>query len=298
MIRILKKIWIVIALVLLLPFVFVGGGVKTFADNTIHYIKNTILVSAEGKVNVSLIMSCEFPSTFTAIDREKFKTQLVSYLNSDLLNKKAKIEAQYAQETNEKYNPSECIVFGDNGQAVKAKDYVGYNIEYSSVDVFKYYNNISTTYKKGFFLDKSSQVLDNPFNDQNENSGTFITEADRYKAMYINAAEDVGLDSYVKENYKPYYYNDYVTLSRRTKSNAHSVVQDKDNYYHHIWVSDGETLTNDDEMLLTLNIIHSGWWYLLGISIPLVVMGVAIVVVKITGKSKVKVNKVKENVED
>ena len=298
MARILKIIWVVFALLLLFPLVLVGGGVKTFADESIHYIKHTIMVTAEGKVNVSLIMSCEFPSSYTALDRERFKTQLVASLNLDLTGKKAKIEAQYLQEPNEKYQPSECIVFGENGQAVKAKDYVGYNIEYSSVEVFKFYNNISTTYKKGFFLDKSSLVLDNPFNDVNENGGDFVTEADRYKEIYIKAAEVVGLDGYVATNYKPYFYNDYVTESRRTKSNAYSVMQDKDKYYHHIWVSDGQTLINDDEMVLTLNVIHSGWWYLFGISIPLVIMGIAIVVVKVSGKSKVKKSTLVEKKED
>ena len=70
------------------------------------------------------------------------------------------------------------------------------------------------------------------------------------------------------------------------KSTSYTIIQDIDNRYHHIWISDSLNLTNDQEMKLTLNVINYGWWYLFGIAIPLIVMTIAITVIKLTDKAK------------
>lgn len=268
MARILKRIWIFFIILLMLPFVFVGGGGKAFAEENNDYIKWTVMVSADGKVNTSLIMSCVLPNEWTVIEKEAFKTELAGLLTMDLAEKRSKITEKYLQEGSEEYNPTENIVFGDNGNAVKGKDLVGYNIEYSSVDVYRFYNNVNATYNKGFFLDKSVQVLDNPFNDAIELSGgIFTTEGDVLKSLYLSASETVGKKDYVLQNYNPNFYNDYVTFNKRVKSNAYSVLVDTDNYYHHVWISEGTNYINDDEMQVSLNIIHKGYWYLLGIAV-------------------------------
>ena len=292
MAKFFKKFFAVICLLLLIPLSFVAEGEKSYADTNSDYIKYTIMVKEDGKVSQSIIISASLPSSYNVLTREALKVELKALLTQDLNQKKAEITAKYLEENIEEYNPESQIIFGDNGQAVSGTDYVGYAIEYSSLNVFKYYNNIQTSYKKGFLTDKSSQILDNPFNDPMQVGNTTVTVADYYKSMYLTACSLRGIE----KEYSPYYYNDYMTLSARTKSTADSVVQDADNYYHHMWVSDGVFLNGDDEMKLSLNIIHAGWWYLFGTAIPLVVMGGAIVVVKILNKSKKSGKKNNENI--
>ena len=286
MTKIFKGLLVVLVLALLIPF----GGSVAYAQTTNDYIKNSVMVEADGKVNVSLIMSCDVPLNLGGyteeqikLDIKKLKIQLISYLNDDLAEKKAKIEEIYSQFG--QFNPEENVVFGSNGKAVEGENFVGYNIQYASVEAYKYYNNVQSTYKKGFF--------DNPFNDVYQQGMVTTTVAQKYKNFYILASDGLLFEDFVVNNYSPVYYNDYMTLNRRTKSSAGSVVQDADNYYHHIWVSDGVSLTGDDEMTLSLNIIHAGWWYLLGTVLPLVVMGVAILVVNLNKKSKKKIREIK-----
>jgi len=297
MTRILKGIWVVLALILILPFAFLGGGeeVKTNAEEIAHYIKHTVKVKEDGKVSASLIFSTEFPNTYNLIDVNHFKIELKALLDQDLAERKQQIINKFLEENKEEYDPAKKIVFGDQGKAVKGDGYVGYAIEYSSIDVYKYYNNLQTSYKKGFLIDNSKLILDNPFNDIYENASVTTTQADKYKSIYVKASETAGMEDYVTTNYSPDYYNDYMTKSRRTKSTAQTIVEDGEGYYHHIWISDGVNLHSDDEMELSLNIIHAGWWYLFGIGIPLVVMGFAIVAVVITNKYK---NKKQEKLQD
>ena len=295
MTKIKKKVWVVFALLLLTALFFCWGGGTPEASGISNYIKNTIIFKEDGKVYQSLILSTEFPNSFSVLDKEAFKTQLRANLDLDLEEKKQEIIDKYSQENKEEYNPIEKIVFGDNGQAVKGKDFVGYSIEYSSIEVFKYYNKIQTSYQKGFLMDKSSILLDNPFNDTVDLNGVVSTEADKYIQIFKHSGQVVGMENYVNTQYNPVFYNDYVTLSRRTKSKAYSVVKDDEGFYHHMWISDLQDLTSDEEMNLTLNVIHSGWWYLLGTAIPLAIMFIAIILVVISRKIKKYKNKQKLN---
>lgn len=287
--RILKGFVIVLCLALLLPFAFVGGGVKSYAKSNNDYIKNTILVSRDGKVSQSIIISTVIPSTYNGLEIKAFKTELASYLNKELNARKTEINNKYLMESKEEYNPENKITFGKNGYAVEGDGFVGYEIVYSSMNVFKYYNNIGSTYKEGFFYDVSTYLLDNPFNDDFMQGSVKSTQAEKYKNYYLSASEDFSFEDYVAQNYSPSFYNDFASKNSRTKSNADSVLKYSDNYYHHLWVSDGANLTTDDEMNLSLKIIHSGWWYLLGTAIPLVGMIIAIIVVKFTKKGNKKV---------
>lgn len=292
MTRFLKKFWAILCLLLLIPLSFIGVGTKSYADASAEYIKYTIMAKSDGKVSVSLVINTALPSSYNVLTREPLKFKLKELLTQDLIKQKSEITTKYLLENNEEYNPENKIIFGDNGQAVSGSDYVGYAIEYANADVFKYYNNFQTSYKKGFLTDKRSQLLDNPFNNIIEVGSTNMTMADYYKSMYLSACSTCGID----RPYSPYYYVDYMTLSVRTKSTADTVVKDNENYYHHMWVSDGVYLTGDDEMKLTLNIIHAGWWYLLGTAIPLVIMAGTIIIVKILNKSKKVVKNNDENV--
>ena len=277
--RYFKGFIIILCLAFLIPFAFVGGGLKSQAQSDKNYVKYTILVDGDGKVNQSIIISADIPSTYNGLEIKAFKTELASYLNKELNDIKTKINQKYAVE--QEYNPASEIVFGKNGYAVEGDGFVGYEIVYSSMNCFKHYNNIASSYEKGFFYDKSKLVLDNPFNDEFAIGNVKSNMAEKYKNYFISASQDFSFEDYVAENYSPAFYNDYATKSSRTKSNADSVVKNKDGYYHHLWVSDGVNLTTDEEMQLRVKIIHSGWWYLLGTAIPLAVMTVAIIVVVI-----------------
>ena len=294
--KIFKKWWLVFALFLFIPLALLGGGEKSSADTSseINYVKHTVMVKGDGKVSVSLIMSTEFPNNYTILQKEAFKTELTALLTKDLIEKKGEIISAYLLDPKEGYNPDEVIVFGDNGKAVQANDYVGYNIEYASLSVYKFYNNYVASYKKGFLYDTFSQSFDNIFNNTVQVSGSDITEAEKYKQLFISASEVVGMEDYATVKYQPYYYNDYMTLLARTKSTAYSIVKDSDNYYHHIWISESQNLTNDDEMITSFKIIHKGWWYLLGTFIPLAVMGVIILILTIIKRNGVYVPAIKK----
>lgn len=285
--KVFKGFLLMIAFVLLLSFFFIGGE-SSFAQTNNDYIKYTIKTTEEGKVSQSLIFSTTLPASIDVLKKQAFEIQLVAYLNSELASIKNEIELKYLQDSQEEFNPSENIIFGSNGSAVREDGFVGFAIEYSSMEVFKYYNNILTTYQEGFLMDKYTVAIDNPFNDVEQVDLVIMTKGEKYKNFYISAGETIGIGQYLKEYYNPYYYVDYVTLSHRAKSNSYQVLREK-NLYHHYWISEGLNFIEDYEMVLTLNVIHTGWWYLLGTAIPLVIMGVAIVIVVTIKKKKSKV---------
>lgn len=280
---------LIFALVLLLPMAFLGlRPTKSYAQTNNHYVKYAIMVEKDGAINASLIMSTDFAGNFNAIQRENFRLRLKGILDNEIAEKKAEINGKFNLSGEADYDPNKHIVFGS---AVKGEDFVGYNIKYSSTKVFKFYNNIETIYEEGFLYDKSTQILDNPFNDSYEDGVNVLTVAQKYKNYYYKASEGLAVEQYVKTNYNPNFYVDYATLHARMKSTAQSVIQDNQNYYHHIWVSDAEILTTDYDMVLKFNIIHKGWWYVLGTAIPLGVMFIFIAVVKVLPKSNKKLKK-------
>ena len=195
MTRILKSFWLVLAILLFIPFLFVGVGAKSQAQENNDFIKYSIVVKEDGKIKQSLVMSAELPNTFNGLTKEALKIELKALLNQDLNEKKTQIVNKYLQENNELYNPNTEIVFGDNGSAVVGKDYVGYAIEYSSSDVFAYYNNITSTYQKGFFKDKQTKILDNPFNDIIQVGNVNISVAEKYKNIYLSACQKIKIFS-------------------------------------------------------------------------------------------------------
>ena len=292
MTRFLKRFWIVFCLALMLPLSFFGVEEKSHAQTNNDFIKYAMIAKEDGKINVTMILSCSIPGTYNNIEIAGFKARLIDALNHDIEEKKAQIISKYSQEQKEEFNPEETIVVG---KAVQSEEEVGYSFEYSSLKVFQYYNNIETSYKEGFFTDKSKYLLDNPFNDVIEVGNTLISVAEKYKNIYLTASQGYSFEEYVVDNYSPIFYNNYMTLNRRTKSNADLTAQDSNGYYHHMWLSDEVNLIGDYEMKLSLNIIHAGWWYLLGTALPLGVMTVAIIIIKISkNKPKTEITKEKE----
>ena len=288
MIKILKKIWplflLVLVSMLLLPTVLPE---KSYASNVNNdYIKYTIKTDEEGKITQSLIFSINLPSGINVLKKEAFETELLAKLNTELNQQKQLINNKFATESLEQYSP-EKIIFGNKGFAVKGDGYAGFAIQYPSFEVFKYYNDIETSLEKGFFMDKSVVRLNNPFNDAYQYGQTIITVAEKYRNLYITAGEEIDLDGYLASNYFPYYDVDYVTLSHRAKSNSSQRVQENQ-FYHHFWQMEDMQLLEDYEMFVSLNIIHTYWWYLLGTAVPLFAMGVSILVVAIKNKSKKK----------
>ena len=152
MTKYLKRLSVLFLFIFLLPFAFLGGGeVAKAEDNLNHYIKNTVNIKKDDKVSVSLVFSVEFPDSYNALQVEAFKTELLALLDLELEEKRQEINVIYSQESFEKYNPATQIIFGDKGHAVKGDGYVGYAIEYSSIEVYQYYNKFTKTIKKGSF---------------------------------------------------------------------------------------------------------------------------------------------------
>lgn len=283
-----KFIFLLFCVCAIIPFVSLFGSVDTsYASSNDFFVQYTTAYNQNGTIYEMLDFGIRAKSiNASATEVELYKQKAVSFIN-ELLNEKINaIKNKYLLSSQpEEYNYEGNISY--SATYVSSSDSVCYLIEYSSSTIFNFYNEDAVyTIKEGFFVSKSTKTQEFYFSKVNSAGKTLAQE---YKERFLSAVAGLSFENTLKNSYSPKYIYDYITGNSRVKSNADSIVKDNGGYYHHLWSNSGDC-ANAQNVIITRSVIHAGWWYFLGVAIPLAVMIIAIIIVKIQNKKK-KTNK-------
>lgn len=284
-VKCIKKFSFVICLlvVALVAGCFSTSEIKSYSASYDYYIEWTTAINYNGTVIQMLDFGINAKGQVaSASEIELYKKKIIALVDEIKEGQIQTIRDKYNAEGDENYNPSQ--IFYSDAEYSSQTDSVFYMIEYDSNDVYKYYNEgIENSTQPGFFVSKSIQTQSFPFYKLTASGDKSL--AQDYKERFLSAIEGLSFKNTLSLSYQPQYSYDYITWNGRVKSNCDTLAEDDGGYYHHIWrVRD--TSNSGREAVLTLNIIHAGWWYLLGAGVPLIVMLIAILCVKFFGKKE------------
>lgn len=212
-----------------------------------------------------------------------FKSRLQSVFNEFLEQEKSYINLKYSQSEDKKYSPDEDIVFGE---IECGNNFLYFGITFSSIDAYMYYySDVSIEVNEGFLISNTIIDISNPFL---EKQSDLELKKDYYLDKIYSLGKGLSIEQSIKNDYKPRMMFDFISRRDNYISNCEGVYIDSEGYYHYAW-GRGKDFTN---MTLKLNIANRGWWYLLGLTIPLAGMGIALVVIFV--KKKMDNNKGKK----
>lgn len=214
---------------------------------------------------------------------EDFKTRLTEqvtrfrdefYLNFVLI---------YAQNPNPDYQIGKALVVTTpTYQALT--DTIGFHMVFAGGGVWNYYHQSSgeSTFPNkvqyGFMI-TTKQEGAFPFAARVTQDGQNITVGERYINGYKNALAEIEID------YDPDLVYDYATSSKYLKSDATFCFQS--GLHHHVWMKKTGQLESSKIVLYT-SIPNAPVWYVTLLGVTLIGLAVAIVIIKIKGKTNKK----------
>ncbi len=158
---------------------------------------------------------------------------------------------------------------------------ISYQIKFASIDVFAVScKDVKFDYNKNLFMSLMNFKF-SPDIFEAKRSENFINEIK-------SCASETSFENEISQSYKPSFYFDFTSLVRRAGSNADYFIKNAEGF-HHVWKLDNN---QKESLKVSLKFIQAAWWYLLGISVPLGIMIVGIIVFAIS--SKVKKNRDKK----
>ncbi len=147
-------------------------------------------------------------------------------------------------------------------------DSISYQIIFPSIVAFDYYCDQVSFHKNDNFLmtilkfNFSSKIFEK-VKDENFLNGIY------------DCAKGMSFEEKLKQNFQPNFFIEFSSKVRRANSNGDYFIA-SDGFYSHICKVRNEN--KKTSFNITLNFIYPGWWYLLGITIPLAIMALAIIV--------------------
>jgi hypothetical protein len=280
-----KSLFCVVSLIFVMLMLFAGLGfsrnetnlsqaldkVFYFQLSTENNYDGTVQRRVEFVINSKALNASE---SEIAIYKQRMENLMVSLYNEEVEYLESKLTSETPDELNFRNEENPATSF----QPTYLKDYDEYLflIKFPSSAMYNYYyDDVEFTSEEGFFVTKTYQTQAFPITEE---------KATKFKESFLLAIKGLSFESQITNGLVIRYVYDYVTINPRVKSNADSIEQDSSGYYHHFWLMQGDYST--DTVQVSLSVVHKGWWYLLGFGVPLIVMGVAIVVVKCIDKNK------------
>ena len=282
---IVKRLSLVIVLIfLILLLLFPVGTFSANASelNDSNYIMTYYFQKRNGEFVVGTEVGIDFKNlSDQELEIATFQERLKFQLDKLLEIEKRYIFEKYDSSEDEMFSPSEHIKFEETYISLE-DNFAVYYISFSSFEVYnQYYQDIVLKENiNSFLLRKESYHFDNPF----YLNGNYRTNKnEEILSSVLLASEGLSFENQFRTSYNPDYYLDFLADKSKARTNANYFGVDSDNYYHYIWKLNSDN--NLKNLYINLTFINYGWWYLLGLGVPLLVMGFAIIV------TKVKVNK-------
>lgn len=225
-----------------------------------------------------------------ALQRSEFidcLLQKIDHLRTEFL---LSLSLKYLQNPIEQYKINKgvtltAVSYNDNSSLI------GFSIIYDSHASFNYYNSSSSSSSSGdtqrgnYFIKKYISQGKFPFSSQFAGQNTTIGQ--RYKEIFLSAAEGKDYYQAISQNYSPKFVYDYAVVNDKLKSNANFITKSAEQT-HHIWIVDEQNLTNANDIQLSLTMVNRGAWYLTAL---IVVMAVTIICIFIELKIRPKLKK-------
>ncbi len=214
-------------------------------------------------------------------------------LNMQIMVHNLQDEIKSKFETIHLANPKEEYKIKSNDFTVpiydQKTDSVGFKINFHSNEMYAFYMakaGDKNLVASNIFLSHQTKKSLFPFAELVDTQDGPKTLARYLKNEVVSACQGLSIEQSMLI-YDPQFIYDYATFSNRIKSNADFNYKEGDKY-HHVWVERFASINNDKQVVVSLIVPITGWWYVFGIGVPLVAMGIAITVVIIKNKKKNK----------
>lgn len=206
--------------------------------------------------------------------------------------KKKSIVDFYLNNPVEEYKPDNVIKASTPIYDQKT-DSAGFKIKYSSIDVYNFYNfkeNDVNEVQENVFITTQIKKTTLPFAEVIEVENQQLYLGQYYYNEFVSACKGLSIESQMAL-YDPQFIYDYQSSSHRIKTNSDLTYNDADGNCHYVWTEKINTLNQLSIVSLSLTTANKGWWYLLAIIVPLLVMAIIIAVIKIKDKVSKKQEK-------
>ena len=290
-----SHLFILISLVMAILFLLTSFSIAPSFANAANYSGDYICISYDVNDESEVIWSLDFGGNIDKRglnegEKADYRVRVQLLLQRLLDEKIQTLLSVYQNNQKEEFLPSETIKTSAPIYDQKT-DSAGFKIKYSSVEVYKFYNEKDTDRNevyKNLLISKQIKESVFPFAEEVEGKSGKTTLARYYRNEFISACKGLSIENSIAV-YNPQFIYDYSSSTNRIKSNADLTYTDANGKYHYAW---GETVNNINSsiiMSMSLTLANRGWWYLFAIAIPLVIMIIAIIAVKIKEKIRKKI---------
>ncbi len=272
----IKKIVLLVFVVILGIFFMVGSKLLSDFQGPPEYHQkrwHTNYISTNININSFNNVVCGYEIDIDMRDYISHENEIETFKNrlSMVAKEKFDREVEFISQNFDPAQIDEIISF--SSPVWKSTSNLRYEIVFANFDLF------NRCFEKAKF-DRANKIFIQYFNF--EISKDFF-DAD-YNSQILNkiykCASGMSFENSFVKNFKPNFYFDFSSRVRRTSSNAGNFYFEN-NVYHHVWqLCEGKA---QNDFKATLKYIQSGWWYLLGVALPLAIMLVSIIAVLITG---------------
>ncbi len=294
----MKKLFLSFILIFSLSF-FCGCNKTSSPQIRDNYIMLSLEQSSNGGMTQSIRFGVDSKSINKMASSLKeeitFRRNLIEEVNEIRNEFLFSYAILYVKNPVEEYKINQGVILTDVCYNEKG-DYVGFEMIFTSSGAWNYYHPSSSSNDKeeskpkrggNIFFTKSSSHGLFPFSAK-INTGEEKLVGNVYKDRYLSSADGLSFESKLKDSYQPQFIYNYATYSQRLKTNGNLSYHGTDNKYHHVWIVDGDKLTSENQIEISLTIINKGWWLFFAVGIPLSACGISIFIVKFKQKRKIK----------
>lgn len=290
----MKKFCFVIALILSCCMFFGCGGQRLPSSN--EFILLSVSADSEGQMTQSLNFSLGSDKLdragATALDKANIKNKLIEnvkvfraefYLNFAIVYNQSSAENKGEYQIGKGLLISEVVY-------TEASDSVGFNMVFTSSDAWNFYHPKSSDGESqpdveyGYLVTSSSKGLF-PFAGEVEVSGNKIMVGERYVNAYKDALSQA---SNLSVQYDPDLVYDYGTKEPSIRSDSEYYFVDNSGIYHHVWMRKHSEYVNNTSIEIYIMQANRGLWYATALGGTLLILGVAIIVIKVKQKKQPK----------
>lgn len=259
-----------------------------------------IMLSLDFSFNGQIVQSIDFSVNSKRVREQSnsikeeldFKNQLIKQIEGLRNEFLFSFALTYISQPNEEFKINKGVLLTPVAFNQK-NDSIGFNISFASVSAWNYYHKIekgeSKDKNRNIFLNKIGSEGVFPFSSKVAiEGGRQILVGERYKEKYLDSAKSASFYKNLIRQYNPVYIYNYSSFNNKLRSDSDFKIIDEGNKTHHVWCISNQELKENNMISLYYYSIQKGAWVLFATIGPLLVMGVAIMFVKIKERKSVK----------
>ena len=256
-----------------------------------------IYFSTHKNVDGSVCQSYQFfvnTNKINSLSRNKmeeldFKANLIENIkiirNECLLG----IAVCYLTNPKEEYKINQGVILSDVVYN-STSDSVTFDIVYTSCAAWDYYHQSAEKENgndnKFYYTYKHTSRGSFPFSTEVTRNGEKILLGKYYQDLYLKSAKALSFYQQLQHDYSPSFVYDYISPYNKLSSNAEVVYTSASFSHHHMWVVENQSLSQDNEIEISIRIVNKGLW------LATLLVGVLIIVFIVFLAPKLKFKKI------